>query len=303
MHLIELLASSTGSLVGACLLLGLIIGSFLNVVIHRLPIMLERQWQEALSAHAAAAAVPEPSPASHAPYNLAMPASACPQCHAPIPAVQNIPIISYLLLGGRCARCQTRISMRYPLVEALTALVSGAVAWRFGFGWPLLFALVLSWFLVALAFIDIEQQLLPDELTRPLLWMGLLLSLLGAHPGGAAVPVDTRSSILGATFGYLSLWSVYHLHHLVTGREGMGYGDFRLLAALGAWLGWKMLLPIILIAAVVGAIVGAVLLRARGQALSTHISFGPYLAASGCLVLLAGPGLLARELPFLVPYP
>lgn len=310
--MIQLLASSPGFLVGMCVLLGLIVGSFLNVVIHRLPIMLERQWRqqcEELAAQDMAAAAPAqplkdaPAALSRERYNLAVPGSACPVCEAPIRPWQNIPILSYLFLRGRCATCHSPISLRYPAVEALAAILAGAVAWRFGFGWPLLAALALTWFLLALAVLDIEQQLLPDELTYPLLWIGLILSLWGPHPGGAAVPVDPRSAILGATFGYVSLWSVYHLFRLVTGREGMGYGDFKLLSALGAWLGWNMLLPIILIAAGVGAVVGTVTLRARGQSHSTPIPFGPFLAAAGWLVLMLGQPLVRHDLPFLAPFP
>lgn len=307
MALIHLLAASQGLLIGACSLLGLIVGSFLNVVIHRLPIMLERAWREQ---HTEAAALEETAAGAGAAalpsagrYNLAVPGSSCPACGAPIPPLQNIPLLSYLLLKGRCARCHAPISLRYPLVEALGALMSGAVAWRIGFGWPLLAALAFTWGLVALAALDIEQQLLPDELTYPLLWGGLILSLWGPHPGGAPVPVDPRAAILGATFGYLSLFSVYHLFRLITGREGLGYGDFKLLAGLGAWLGWNMLLPIILIASVTGVIVGTVMLRARGQSHATPIPFGPFLAAAGWLVMMLGPPLIRRELPFFTPFP
>jgi leader peptidase (prepilin peptidase)/N-methyltransferase len=301
MSLLQLLAESPGLLIAACALAGLIVGSFLNVVIHRLPIILERQWQEQCEELAAGTA-PPPSPARRERYDLVAPGSACPSCGAPVGALQNIPIASWLLLRGRCASCHARISIRYPLVEALTALVSGLAAWRFGFGVPLIAALVLSWFLIALSFLDIEQQLLPDELTYPLLWIGLLLSLWGAS--GHTLPVDPRSAILGAACGYLSLFSVYHLHRLLTGREeAMGYGDFKLLAALGAWLGWKMLLPIVLFAAATGAIGGMLLLRARGESLRTPIPFGPFLAAAGFLVLLLGEPFLARHLPFFVPYP
>jgi len=308
MSLIQLLASSPPFLIGACLLLGLIVGSFLNVVIHRLPIMLERQWREQCeellvhdTAAPAAAALEPPSRAAQAPYNLALPPSACPVCKTPITALQNIPIISYVLLKGRCASCRAPISIRYPLVEALATLLSGAVAWRFGFGWPLAGALLFSWFLLALAVLDLEQQLLPDQLTYPLLWIGLTFALFPSHD--SAVPVDVHSALLGAICGYLSLWSVYHLFRLVTGREGMGYGDFKLLAALGAWLGWKMLLPIILLASVVGAIIGALMLRARGASRSTPIPFGPFLAGAGWLVWMLGPRLVRHYLPLLTPYP
>jgi leader peptidase (prepilin peptidase)/N-methyltransferase len=302
MALIELLASSPALLLGACVLAGLIVGSFLNVVIHRLPIMLERQWQESCEEAGGqpqedVAGAPRP-----ARYDLAGPRSACPVCGAPITALQNIPLLSYVFLGGRCASCRAPISIRYPLVEALTAGLSALLAWRFGFGLPLLSALALTWFLVALTFLDLEQQLLPDELTYPLLWTGLLLSLWGNS--GSSLPVDPRSAILGAVFGYLSLFSVYHLYRLLTGREdALGYGDFKLLAALGAWLGWKMLLPIILFAAVTGAIGGLVLLRARGESLRTPIPFGPFLGMASFVAMVLGEPFLARHLPLFVPYP
>ncbi len=260
MELIELLAASPVFFVGTCLVFGLLVGSFLNVVIYRLPIMLERQWREQAEAELATAtpdgATPAAAAPAQAPFNLVVPRSACPACKAPITALQNIPVVSYLVLRGRCAGCGVRISLRYPAIEALSGVLSAAVAWKFGFGWPALEALAFTWFLLALTFIDIDHQLLPDDLTLPLLWLGLLLSvtvpLLGGL-GDSPIPQDPRSAIIGAIAGYLSLWSVYHLFKLLTGQEGMGYGDFKLFAAFGAWLGWKMLFPIILIAAAVGA--------------------------------------------------
>ena len=290
MSLVALLASSPAFFIGTCLVLGLIIGSFLNVVIHRLPIMMERQWREQcaeLERPDHAATLPA-TPAPQERFNLIVPRSACPACKAPITALQNIPILSYLLLRGRCAKCGVHISVRYPLVEALTGILSAAVAWQLGFGWPAAAGLVLTWFLLALAFIDIDHQLLPDSLTLPLLWLGLLLSLFVPAPGTAPVPVDMRSSIIGAIAGYLCLWTVYHLFRLLTAKEGMGYGDFKLLAALGAWLGWRMLLPTLLIAAAVGAVAGIALLAARRQNRSTPIAFGPFLAAAGWLMLMFG---------------
>jgi leader peptidase (prepilin peptidase)/N-methyltransferase len=196
------------------------------------------------------------------------------------------------MLGGRCAHCGQPISVRYPLVEALSGVLCAAVAWKFGFGWPALAAMVLTWFLIALTFIDVDHQLLPDSLTQPLLWLGLLLSLWGGQVGGAPLPVDVRSSLIGAMAGYASLWSVYHLFRLLTGKEGMGYGDFKLFAALGAWLGWQMLLPIILVAATAGALVGFAMLSLRGQSRATPIAFGPFLAAAGWLMLMSGPQLV-----------
>jgi leader peptidase (prepilin peptidase)/N-methyltransferase len=298
MSLATVLAASPGFFIGTCLVLGLIVGSFLNVVIHRVPIMMERQWREEYAElqHPDHAATVPATPAARERYNLVVPRSACPACKAPITALQNIPVVSYLLLRGRCAKCGAQISVRYPIVEALTGTLSGAVAWKLGFGWPAAAGLVLTWFLVALAFIDIDTQFLPDSLTLPLLWLGLLLSLFAPAPAGAPVPVDMRSSIIGAIAGYLSLWSVYHLFRLLTGKEGMGYGDFKLLAALGAWLGWRMLLPIVLVAAAVGAVSGIVLLSLRGQNRSTPIAFGPFLAAAGWLMFMFGHELVTGYL-------
>jgi len=336
MSAFELLAAFPAAFIGVCLVLGLMVGSFLNVVIYRLPIMLERQWREECAENAApqadalggstpspaaqaAACVPEMASADGArdlpgttpavaarvrpqPFNLVVPRSACPACHAPIRAIHNIPLLSWLLLRGKCASCGAPISARYPLIEALTGVLSALVAWKFGFGWPAGAALVLTWYLIALTFIDIDHQLLPDSLTLPLLWLGLLLSLWSAQAAGLPVPVDTRSSVIGAMAGYVSLWSVYHLFRLLTGKEGMGYGDFKLFAALGAWLGWQMLLPIILIAAVVGAVTGIILIVTRGRERSAPIPFGPFLAAAGWLMLMFGPRLVAGYLGLFVPH-
>ncbi|MGH8220681.1 MAG: prepilin peptidase [Steroidobacteraceae bacterium] len=295
MPLIAALSGSPPFFIASCLVLGLIVGSFLNVVIHRLPIMLERDWREQCEELAREHAASGPH-AAREPFNLVVPRSACPSCKAPIRAWQNVPIVSWLLLRGRCAACGVRISIRYPLIEALTGVLCAAVAWKLGFGWPAAASLVLTWFLVALAFIDVDHQLLPDNLTLPLLWLGLLLSLWGPQPGAAPVPVDIRSSLIGAAAGYLSLWCVFHVFRLITGKEGMGYGDFKLFAALGAWLGWQMLLPVILIAAVVGAATGIVILAVKGKDRGTPIPFGPYLAAAGWLMLLFGHELVARYL-------
>lgn len=290
MRLIDVFAASPALFIGACLVVGVLIGSFLNVVIHRLPVMLERQWRAECAQLAAGA---EPATAVER-FNLVVPRSACPACRAPITAWQNIPLLSFLALRGRCAACRARISVRYPLVEALTGVMSAAVAWKFGFGAAALAALVLTWFLIALAFIDMDTQYLPDNLTLPLLWLGLLVSLCGAAQANASIPVDLRSSLIGAVAGYLSLWSVYQLFRLATGKEGMGYGDFKLLAALGAWLGWQLLLPTVLVAAAVGALVGVILLSIQGRDRATPVAFGPYLAASGWLMLLFGHDFVAR---------
>lgn len=304
MSVIELLASSPAVFSATCLVLGLVVGSFLNVVIYRLPVMLERSWREQcaqVSGEATAATVP----AGRSPdrFNLVVPRSTCPACRAPIAARHNIPLLSWVLLRGRCANCGAPISLRYPLVEALSGALCTAVAWKFGFGWPALAALGFTWFLIALTFIDIDHQLLPDNLTLPLLWLGMLFSLWGPQGGASPPPVDLRSSLIGAMAGYVSLWSVYHLFRLLTGKEGMGYGDFKLFAALGAWLGWQMLLPIILIAAAVGSVVGISFIVARGRSRSTPIPFGPFLAAAGWLMLMFGPQLVARYLGLFAAQP
>jgi leader peptidase (prepilin peptidase)/N-methyltransferase len=288
---IALLGASPAWFIGTCLVLGLAVGSFLNVVIYRLPLMLERQWREQR-------AEPGAPGASEMPFNLVAPRSACPACKTRLSALQNIPLLSWLILAGRCAHCGVPISARYPLVEALTGLMSAAVAWQFGFGLPACAALLLTWFLIALTFIDLDQQLLPDSLTLPLLWGGLLVSLFAANPGATTVPVDARSSLIGAIAGYVSLWSVYHLFRLATGKEGMGYGDFKLFAALGAWLGWQMLLPVILLASAVGAVVGIALIAVRKHERAAPMPFGPFLAGAGWLLLMFGPRILAGYLDF-----
>jgi leader peptidase (prepilin peptidase)/N-methyltransferase len=292
---IDLLSASVPLFAGIVFLFGLLFGSFLNVVIHRVPVMLERAWRRECLA------LDGKEPPAEAPYNLIVPRSACPACKAPIGALQNIPVISWLLLKGRCRNCSARISARYPVVELLTALLSAAVALKFGFSWTTAAALVLTWFLIALAFIDIDTQLLPDSLTLPLLWLGLLVALVLPVVDGARLPVDLHSAVIGAIAGYLSLWSVYQLFRLLTGKEGMGFGDFKLLAALGAWLGWQMLLPIVIGAAGVGAVVGiaAILLKARDK--GVPMAFGPYLAAAGWLVLMYGQELVGSYLALYAP--
>jgi leader peptidase (prepilin peptidase) / N-methyltransferase len=242
MQILEPLAAYPALFITTCVVLGLLIGSFLNVVIFRVPVMMENALRADFAALENPAAPPPPA------FNLMTPRSHCPACKAPITALQNVPVISWLALGRKCAGCKTPISARYPLVELATGLLSGFVAWRFGFGGTALAALLFTWFLIALTMIDFDTQFLPDQLTLPLLWLGLLVSL--SHPNWAegAAPVTPRDSILGAVGGYLSLWSIYWAFKLLTGKEGMGYGDFKLFAALGAWLGWQMLLPIILLA-------------------------------------------------------
>jgi leader peptidase (prepilin peptidase)/N-methyltransferase len=258
--------------------------------------MLEREWRA--QAEQALSDLQPNLPGDPQPkYNLVVPRSACPKCGAKITALQNVPVISYLMLGGQCASCGARISARYPLVELGTAILSALVAWKFGFVWYAAAALLLTWMLVALTGIDIDHQLLPDSMTLPLVWLGLLLSLAAPVPG-IGLPVDPRSSIIGAAAGYLSLWSVYHVFRLLTGKEGMGYGDFKLLAALGAWFGWQMLLPIILLAAFTGAVIGVLMIVLRGRDRNIPIPFGPYLAAAGWIALMWGDEIVTSYLHF-----
>ena len=258
-------------------LFSLMIGSFLNVVIHRLPIMLEREWQAEYLSYFN----PETQLQQEERYNLMVPRSACPHCGHAITAMENIPLLSWLWLKGRCRECQAPISSRYPLVELLTALLSLVVAATFPPGWGLLAALLLTWVLVALTFIDLDKMLLPDQLTLPLLWGGLLFNLAG----GFAPLAD---AVIGAMAGYLVLWSLYWAFKLVTGKEGMGYGDFKLLAALGAWLGWQALPIVLLLSSLVGAIIGISLILLRNHHQGKPIPFGPYLAIAGWIALLWG---------------
>jgi len=263
-------------------LLGLLVGSFLNVVIHRLPIMMERSWQQEYRDYFDKSSFDEDqSAAAPERFNLMVPRSACPHCGHAITALENIPILSWLMLRGRCRGCQARISARYPLVELCTGLATLAIAWHFQPGWPLLGALLLTWTLIALTFIDLDKMLLPDQLTLPLLWLGLLLNISGHF-------VSLQDSVLGAMFGYLVLWSLYWSFKLLTGKEGMGYGDFKLLAALGAWLGWQALPLILILSSLVGAIVGITLLLLRRHQQGNPIPFGPYLAMAGWIALLWG---------------
>jgi leader peptidase (prepilin peptidase)/N-methyltransferase len=284
--LLSLLQDSPALLGTVALILGLLVGSFLNVVIYRLPIMLERQWREqAEDSEPAPEALP-PAPAPK--FNLIEPRSCCPACKSPIRAYQNVPVISFLLLRGRCAHCKTPISWRYPAVEVLTGLLSAVAALHFGATASGALAVVVTWFLIALTFIDLDTQLLPDSLTLPLLWIALLASATFPSVPGAHLPVDPVSAILGAVAGYLSLWSFYQLYRAITGKEGMGYGDFKLLAALCALLGYKMLLPIILFAALSGALIGVGLIVTGRRGRSVPIPFGPFLAIAGYLAMLWG---------------
>ena len=295
----ELLTQSPAAFIAVASALGLIVGSFLNVVIYRLPIMLERQWQAQCAQvpfHTAAGPTTPAVPAHQPLFNLVVPRSCCPACKAPISAIHNIPVLSYLALRGRCAHCQARISARYPAIELLSGLTSAVVAWRLGCSWAAACAMVVTWFLIALTFIDLDGQLLPDSLTLPLLWLGLLASLTGWASSAQALPSDPASAIGGAAIGYVSLWALYHVFRLLTGKEGMGYGDFKLLAALGAWLGWQLLLPIVLLSAAVGAMVGIALIVLKRQERGHPIPFGPFLAAAGWVTMLWGPQMVARYL-------
>ncbi|WP_273764569.1 prepilin peptidase [Aeromonas hydrophila] len=258
-------------------LFSLMIGSFLNVVIHRLPIMLEREWQAEYLGYFN----PETLPQQEERYNLMVPRSTCPHCGHAITAMENIPLLSWLWLKGRCRECQTPISVRYPLVELLTALLSLVVAATFAPGWGLLAALLLTWVLVALTFIDLDKMLLPDQLTLPLLWGGLLFNLAGGF-------IPLADAVIGAMAGYLVLWSLYWAFKLLTGKEGMGYGDFKLLAALGAWLGWQALPIVLLLSSLVGAFIGIGLILLRNHHQNKPIPFGPYLAIAGWIALLWG---------------
>lgn len=258
--------------------IGLIVGSFLNVAIHRLPKMMEREWKaqcDELSGE---------EKSKLEPYNLLTPRSACPHCNHKIGALENIPVISYLFLGGKCKWCGTPISIRYPIVESVSGLLSAFAAWHFGFGLAGLSALLLIWSLVALTCIDLDTQLLPDDITLPLLWIGLLFNLSNAF-------TSLPEAVIGAIGGYLILWGVYWLFKLATGKEGMGYGDFKLLAAIGAWLGWQMLPLVILLSSVVGAVVGITLILAVKHGRDIPIPFGPYLAGGGLIALFWGSHL------------
>jgi len=283
----ELFLQAPAVFVAVAFAFALMIGSFLNVVIYRLPIMMQREWHEQCKELQEAPAPDLPDGR----FNLIVPRSRCPSCGKEIKAWQNIPILSYLLLGGKCANCQASISIRYPLIEMFTAATAAVCAWHFGFGWEALLAIGLSCVLVAISLIDVDTQLIPDSIVLPLLWVGLTMSLLHPLAGAETLFVAPRDAIIGALAGYLSLWSVYQLFKLVTGKEGMGYGDFKLLAALGAWLGWQMLHIIILLSAVVGTIIGIAMIVFRGRDRQLPIPFGPYLAAAGWITMLYGEEL------------
>ena len=288
MHAFSFLQSSPVVFIFTVFLLGLAVGSFLNVVILRLPIMLESGWK----AECQALMGEEDNGSSTGPkFNLITPGSHCPKCEDPIRAWQNIPVISYLMLGGKCSHCKTHISARYPAVELLTALISAGAAWHFGYGTQAAAAIFLGWALIALTFIDFDHQLLPDNIVLPVLWLGILLNTNELFAG-------LQESVFGAAAGYLSLWILYHLFKLITGKEGMGHGDFKLFALFGAWLGWQYLPLIILLSSVVGAAVGIFLIITQGREKNIPIPFVPYLAAAGWIALIWGEQIISSYLQF-----
>ncbi len=284
MPLSEILRTNAPVFVTFSVIFGLMVGSFLNVVIHRLPKMMEREW------HANCLELQGKEVPIQTKYTIVTPRSACPQCGHPITALENIPVISYLMLGGKCKGCKTGISLRYPLIEALTGALIGLVAAKYGYTYTSLFAFIFVFALVTLTFIDFDTQLLPDDITLPLLWLGLIFNFNGGF-------TDLKSAVLGVIFGYLILWSVYWAFKLVTGKEGMGYGDFKLLAAIGAWFGWQMLPAVILLSSVVGALIGIGLIVFKGKGGGTAIPFGPFLALGGIAALFFGQQLMQFYLP------
>ena len=271
------LESSQPAWIGVCLVFGLLVGSFLNVVIHRLPLMLSREWQQ--QAREILELAPGETPVND--FGLVHPRSRCPACEAPIVAWQNIPVISYLLLRGRCAHCRTRISARYPGVEIAGGVLAALMAWTFGVSLAALGGMLFAWVLVALTLIDYDHQLLPDDLTLGLLWLGLVFSLNDTF-------VSADDAIIGAIVGYGSLWLVFQAFKLLTGKEGMGYGDFKLFAALGAWLGWQQLPLVILLASATGAVLGGIAIVLQGRDRAQPIPFGPFLAIAGLIAFLWG---------------
>lgn len=283
MSVVALLQSSPAAFITVCVLLGLCTGSFLNVVIHRMPRIMENRWR-AECAELANQELPPPER-----FNLVVPRSRCPACAHRITAFENIPVLSYLVLRGKCSGCNAAISLRYPLVEALTGVVSGYIAWHMGFTWAAAGALFFTWAMIALAFIDLDTFYLPDDITLPLLWAGLLFNLFGGY-------TDLASAVIGAAAGYIALWLVFWAFKLATGKEGMGYGDFKLLAAIGAWLGWKVLPLVILLSSFVGAVVGVLLIVLARRGRNVPIPFGPYLAIAGLIALFHGEALTRRYL-------
>lgn len=285
--MVELFQDNPAVFIAVVFAFALLFGSFFNVVIYRLPIMMHREWRAQ-----AKEILDEPfDDVAEETFNLTVPRSRCPSCGAAVASWQNIPVLSYLVLGGKCAACKARISKRYPLVELATGVLCAITAWRFGFGAEALMAIVMTLALVPITMIDADTQLIPDSIVFPLLWIGLAMSLFAPVAGADTLFIAPDQAIIGALAGYLSLWSVYWLFKLATGKEGMGYGDFKLLAALGAWLGWQALPTIILMSAVVGATFGIAMIVFRGRDRSVPMPFGPFLAAAGWLTMLYGDAI------------
>ena len=280
MPLSDLLRAEPTFFVTFSVIFGLVVGSFLNVVIHRLPKMMEREWHNNCLELQGKEVPEQPK------YTIVTPRSACPNCGHNITPLENIPVISYLMLGGKCKGCKVKISMRYPLIEVLTGALIGTVAYKYGYTYSSLFAFIFVFALVTLTFIDFDTQLLPDDITLPLLWLGLLFNLNTGF-------TDLTSAVIGAMAGYFILWAVYWLFKIVTGKEGMGYGDFKLLGAIGAWFGWQLLPAVILLSSVVGAIIGIAMIMFKGKSGSTAIPFGPFLALGGIAALFFGQQLSA----------
>ena len=288
MLLLDYLAASPAALILVCVLFGLLVGSFLNVVIHRIPKMMEATWRQE-----ARELLDQPAPKGEEEppiFNLVTPGSHCPHCNHRIRWYENVPVVSWALLKGRCSGCKAPISKRYPIIELLTGLVAGLCAWRFGYDPWLLFMLYASFTLLALAVIDLDTTLLPDDLTYPLLWAGLLAAVLGVSP------VSLPDAVIGAMAGYLALWSLYWVFKLLTGKEGMGYGDFKLLAALGAWLGWQYLPVVVLLSSVVGLVFAVSMMASGSVKRDQGIPFGPYLAIAGWIALLWGEAIVSSYL-------
>jgi len=281
MEIINLLESQPVTFITTALILGLLVGSFLNVVIYRLPVMMNKDWQQQCQELLHPEDTSTEATKKTEAFNLYTPRSRCPKCNHKITALENIPIFSYLFLKGKCSSCAEPISPRYALIELLTGVLTAVVAWHFGFSWQAGAAMLLTWALIAMSFIDIDHQLLPDDITLPWLWLGLILSLF-------PVFIDTHTSIIGAAAGYLSLWGIFWLFKLLTGKEGMGYGDFKLLALLGAWMGWQLLPVIVLLSSIVGAVIGIAMIVTLGRDRNIPIPFGPYLAAAGWIAMLWG---------------
>ncbi|MBL6904559.1 A24 family peptidase [Gammaproteobacteria bacterium] len=291
MEIFDLLSASPGFLLTVCIILGLLVGSFLNVIVYRLPIMLQRDWRAQCCDYLE---IENPTPdnnessAKFEVFNLQKPDSHCPLCNHKIRAWENVPVLSYLFLGGKCSSCKTKISIRYPAVELVSGVLSGLVAIYFGATWLTLALLFFTWSLIALTLIDFDHQLLPDNITLPLIWLGLLVNTLDLGFG-----VTLRDAVIGAIAGYLVLWAFYWAFKLATDKEGMGYGDFKLLSALGAWMGWQSLLPTIILSSLVGAVIGIGMIVLRGRDKSAPMPFGPFLAGAGFIMIIWGPQLSA----------